>query len=248
MIEINLLPGKKKAAKGTGVSLAMPDFKGLVAQVKDPWLLGAIAAWVIVGGGGAALFITERARLASAEARLENVKTEKRRYDIVIAQKRQAEKVRDSLVYEINVIRDIDADRYIWPHVLDEVSKALPPYTWLSSLAFMGTPQGSINVAAGAKPDAGGDDKAKKKSKKVDVEIPRDEVRIRMIGLTPDIQALTRFMRQLESSPFFADVQLNNSQLASDQGKDVTQFTLDVTYTRPDTSVIRRIPLSATGK
>jgi len=73
-------------------------------------------------------------------------------------------------------------------------------------------------------------------------------VRIRMIGLTPDIQALTRFMRQLEASPFFADVQLNNSQLASDQGKDVTQFTLDVTYTRPDTSVIHRVPLSAQDK
>ena len=125
-------------------------------------------------------------------------------------------------------------------------AKALPPYTWLSSLAFMGTPQGSINVAAGAKPESG-DDK-KKKPKKVAVEIPRDEVRIRMIGLTPDIQALTRFMRQLEASPFFADVQLNNSQLASDQGKDVTQFTLDVTYTRPDTSVIHRVPLSASDK
>ena len=145
----------------------------------------------------------------------------------------------------MNLIRAIDEDRFIWPHVLDEVSKALPPYTWLSSLAFMGTPQGSVNVAAGAKPDAAADETAKKKSKKVDTEVPRDEVRIRMIGLTPDIQALTRFMRQLESSPFFADVQLNNSQLASDQGKDVTQFTLDVTYTRPDTSVIHRVPLSS---
>jgi Tfp pilus assembly protein PilN len=131
--------------------------------------------------------------------------------------------------------------------VLDEVSKALPPYTWLSSLAFMGTPQGSVNVAAGAKPETG-DEKKPKKAKKVDVEVPRDEVRIRMIGLTPDIQALTRFMRQLEASPFFGDVQLNNSQLSQDQGKDVTQFTLDVTYTRPDTSVIKRVPLSASEK
>jgi hypothetical protein len=104
-----------------------------------------------------------------------------------------------------------------------------------------------VNVAAGARPDPA-TDKGKGKSKKVDTQIPRDEVRIRMIGLTPDIQALTRFMRQLEASPFFADVQLNNSQQAADQGKDVTQFTLDVTYTRPDTSVIRRVPLSESLK
>jgi len=64
MIEINLLPGKKKAAKGAGMKLSMPDFKGLIAQVKDPWLIGAIGAWVVVGGGGALLFITDRARLA----------------------------------------------------------------------------------------------------------------------------------------------------------------------------------------
>jgi len=139
MIEVNLLPGKKKKAAGTGVQLAMPDFRALIAQVKDPWLIGAIVAWVIVGGGGAALFITERARLAAADARLENVKTEKRRYDIVIAQKRQAEKVRDSLVYEINVIRDIDSDRYIWPHVLDQATKALPPYTWITRIQGVGS-------------------------------------------------------------------------------------------------------------
>jgi hypothetical protein len=102
-----------------------------------------------------------------------------------------------------------------------------------------------VNAAAAA-PRPAGD--PKNKTKKVDTEIPRDEVRIRMIGLTPDIQALTRFMRQLEASPFFGDVQLNNSQLATDQGKDVTQFTLDVTYTRPDTSVIRRIPLTVSAK
>src|SRR5256885_8394730 len=150
MIEVNLLPGKKKAAKGTGVSVAMPDFRALIAQVKDPWLLAAVAAWVIVGGGGAALFITERARLAAAESRLETVRTEKRRYDIVIAQKRQAEKVRDSLLYEINVIRQIDADRYIWPHVLDQTTKALPPYTWITRVqtvsAIVAPGQGQPNA------------------------------------------------------------------------------------------------------
>jgi len=148
MIEVNLLPGKKKAAKGTGMQLAMPDFKGLIAQVKDPWLIGAIAAWVIVGGGGAALFIAERARLAAAESRLESVQSEKRKFDIVIAQKRQMEKVRDSLVYEIGVIRNIDADRYIWPHVLDQATKALPPYTWITRVQAVTTSSGpSVRVS-----------------------------------------------------------------------------------------------------
>jgi hypothetical protein len=51
-------------------------------------------------------------------------------------------------------------------------------------------------------------------------------------------------MKQLEASPFLADVQLQKSELAIDEKKEVTQFTLDVTYTRPDTSLLKRVPLA----
>ncbi len=43
-IEINLLPGARKKARGAGLSL--PDFSEIVARVKDPLLVGALAAWV----------------------------------------------------------------------------------------------------------------------------------------------------------------------------------------------------------
>src|SRR2546429_616130 len=54
MIEINLLPGKKKkaAAGGAGFKLALPDFRGLLASIKNPWLLVASATSLIVVGGG----------------------------------------------------------------------------------------------------------------------------------------------------------------------------------------------------
>jgi Tfp pilus assembly protein PilN len=196
------------------------------------------------------MYTWQEHQISTLSVREQQALEDSTRYAAVLKEKQRAEAKRDTLLRRMNLIRAIDEDRFIWPHVLDEVSKALPPYTWLSSLAYMGTPQGTVNVAAGAKPETApaDGDKAKKKAKKVDVEIPRDEVRVRMIGLTPDIQALTRFMRQLESSPFFSNVQLNNSQFAQDQQKDVTQFTLDVTYTRPDTSIIRRVPISASVK
>lgn len=254
MIEINLLPGsgKKKSSRSGGGAARKINIGALIAsitqKIRDPWLISAVGSVVVSAGVVGGTYLYQESRISSLGSQETAALADSTRFAAALKERLKADARRDTLLRRMNLIRAIDEDRYIWPHVLDEVSKALPPYTWLSSLAFMGTPQGSINVAAGAKPEASGDDKSKKKAKKVDVEIPRDEVRIRMIGLTPDIQALTRFMRQLESSPFFADVQLNNSQLASDQGKDVTQFTLDVTYTRPDTSVIRRIPLSATVK
>src|SRR5437867_10746889 len=138
MIEINLLPVKKKKAAGggAGFKLALPDFRGLIASIKTPWLLAAGAASLIVVGGGLLWFITQSTRLRVAENRRIEVQAEKRRFDAVIAQKRQSERIRDSLVAEINDIRGIDADRYIWPHVLDQITKALPPYTWLTGISY----------------------------------------------------------------------------------------------------------------
>jgi Tfp pilus assembly protein PilN len=232
MIEINLLPGKKKKAAGAGMKLSMPDFKGIIAQVKDPWLLGAIAAWVVVGGGGALLFITDRARLAAAETRLENVRVEKRRYDIVIAQKRQAEKVRDSLFYEIRVIRQIDADRYIWPHVLDQATKALPPYTWITQMRTA-----SVIVAPGAGQVNNGP-----------VTVDRDSVGAPLVavaieGRTVDIQAYTTFLRQLAASPWFTDVTPASSQTVIEADRPVTSFTVTVHYRIADSVYIRTVPL-----
>lgn len=234
MIEINLLPGKKKAAKGTGMQLAMPDFKAILTQVKDPWLIGAVIAWVIVGGGGALLFITDRARAASAESRLEQVRTEKRRYDIVIAQKRQAEKVRDSLLYEITVIRNIDADRYVWPHVLDQATKALPPYTWITRVGAVGAQiQPGSGQAGGPPPTVVLTDSAG----------AGPAVRVQIDGRTVDIQAYTTFLRQLAASPWFTDVTPASSQTVIENDRPVTAFQVTVRYRIADSVYIRTVPL-----
>jgi Tfp pilus assembly protein PilN len=231
MIEINLLPGKKKAAKGAGMALSMPDFKAIIAQVKDPWLIGAVIAWVIVGGGGALLFITDRARMARAESRLESVRAEKRRFDIVIAQKRQAERVRDSLVAEIAMIRQIDADRYVWPHVLDQITKALPPYTWVTRISGVAQgPAPSTQPNAPARPDTLGP----------------PPVQVGIDGRTVDIQAYTTFLRQLGASPWLTDVTPAASQTVIESDRPVTAFSVMVRYRVADSVYIRTVPLVQT--
>jgi len=234
MIEINLLPGKKKAAKGAGMKLSMPDFKAIIAQVKDPWLIGAVVAWVLVGGGGALLFITDRARMLRAESRLETVRVEKRRYDIVIAQKRQAEKVRDSLLYEITVIRNIDADRYVWPHVLDQTTKALPPYTWITRVGSVGTViQPGTGQAGGPPPSTVVQSDS----------VSSPAVRVQIDGRTVDIQAYTTFLRQLAASPWFTDVTPASSQTVIENDRPVTAFQVTVRYRIADSVYIRTVPL-----
>jgi len=234
MIEINLLPGKKKKAAGGGggFRFALPDFRGLIASIKNPWLLTASAASAIVIGGGLLLFITESARLKVLEGRLEATQAEKRRFDAVIAQKRQSEKIRDSLVAEINIIRQIDADRYIWPHILDQITKALPPYTWLTGVSTAG----STNVAPGT-PGA-----SQPLPQSVDsTGVP--QVRVWITGSTVDIQAYTTFLRQLAASPWLTDVTPATSSTIIEADRPVTAFNVSARYRVADSVYIRTVPL-----
>lgn len=250
MIEINLLPGsgKKKANRGGGgpkLDLAA-TLGGLAQKVKDKYLAAAVASLVIAFAAVGYLYTSQAKRADDLQARLDKAVEDSTHYAAVVADQMKMEAKRDTLLHDLNLIRSIDEDRFVWAHVLDEVSRALPQYTWLSSLTYAGAAQGAPTTPqpVTAKKDK---DKDKKKTK-IDTEIPRDTVRMRMIGQTVDIQALTRFMRQLEASPFLGDVQLEKSELAIADGKEVTQFTINMTYTRPDTASVRRVPLRVSVK
>jgi Tfp pilus assembly protein PilN len=235
MIEINLLPGKKKktGAAGPGFRLPLPDFRGLIASVKNPWLVAASAASVVVVGGGLLVFVTQTTRLKVLQSQLEGVRAEKRRFDVVIAQKRQSEKVRDSLVFQINMIRGIDADRYIWPHVLDQLTKALPPYTWLTSV--------TAGASTGAPPPPPPPGTAP------DTTVA-PQVRIWITGSTVDIQAYTTFLRQLAASPWLTDVSPATSSTVIEADRPVTAFNISARYRQADSVYIRTVPVAQVGR
>jgi Tfp pilus assembly protein PilN len=227
MIEINLLPGQKRKAPGGG-KLRMPDFRQAMAQVKDPWLLAAIAAAVIAIGGNGAFYFLNTARLNRLELTLRGVQAEKRRYDAVVAQKRQAERARDSLAAEMTIIRGIDADRYIWPHILDEITTALPAYTWITNISTTAAAAPAAATASGTTP--------------VDSSA-MNNVLVSIDGRTVDIQAYTTFMRQLAASPWLVDVMPTRASTVIEQDRPVTQFNIALRYRQADSLYIRTVPL-----
>jgi Tfp pilus assembly protein PilN len=228
MIEVNLLPGKKRKA-AAGQKFTLPDFKTIVAQIRDPWLIAAIVGWgiAIVGAGG--FFIMDRTRLGRLDRQLETVRSDKRRFDVVIAQKRNSEKIRDSLVAQIDVIRGIDADRYVWPHVLDQVTKALPPYTWLTNVQTVAAAPGQPGAppGSGAPGDSAG----------------ASLLRLSVSGRTVDFQAYTNFLRQLAASPWFTDVTPSQSATVIESDRPVTEFNVTLRYRVADSVYIRTVPL-----
>jgi Tfp pilus assembly protein PilN len=246
MIEINLIPGTGKKSKkggGGGAKLNLAASLGnLKSKIRDPYMLGAIGSAVVailVTGG---LYTTQESRSARLEDELQKAVQDSTRYASVLREREKAEAKRDTVLRSLNMIRAIDDDRYIWPHVMEEVSSALPPYTWIVSLGFSGVGQATTPVTTVVPTEPSG---ATGRRRKIGpTQVVRDTVRLRLIGNTVDIQALTRFMKQLEVSPLLENVTLVSSQHATDNGKDVTQFQLDMRYTRPGATEVRRVPLA----
>jgi len=230
MIEINLLPGLKRKAAGGGARFKMPNLGAVLSNVKDPWLLGAIAAGVVAIGGNAALYTVNTARLSRLTTVLAGVQSEKRRYDAVAAQKRQAERARDSLAAELTIIRTIDADRFIWPHLLDEITKALPQYTWVTQIQNLSSAPAATTTTGTTIGTATAD-------------VASTDTRVSIDGRTVDIQAYTTFLRQLTASPWITDVQATRATTVIEQDRPVTEFNITLRYKRADSLYIRTVPL-----
>ncbi len=216
MIEINLLPGAKRKRGGKGGKFTLPDPKELLGKIKDPWLIACIVAWALVAAVAAPLWVKGRGQVAALGPQLDKAQREQRRYSALVARKRQFEQSRDSLIAQIDVIKGIDKDRYIWPHLLDAIAKALPPYTWLDNLQSRTAEGDTSGVPA-----------------------------FQISGKTVDMQAFTRFLRNLEESPFIESVAPVSTGLVSEQGRDVTTFTINARYQVPDTTLLTWEPLAA---
>ncbi|MFL5520963.1 MAG: PilN domain-containing protein [Gemmatimonadales bacterium] len=232
MITINLKPGLKRKRAGSPLGGLKERFDGLAGRVKDPMLIAAAAAWIAVVGGLGVMWTANARELAASEERLEQSRSEHKRFKNFIAQKRKQELIRDSLVAQIGIIRGVDRDRYVWSHVLDEVSQALPAYTWLVDIgASVPTAPAGPAVPAGAKDTASAD-------------AAPPSLAIRVTGRTVDIQAYTKFLRQLEASPWIENVQPQSVTTVIENERPVTAFIVSANYTTADSAYIRTVPLS----
>ncbi|MEX2178816.1 MAG: PilN domain-containing protein [Gemmatimonadaceae bacterium] len=247
MIEVNLLPGAKRGKKGgRGVSIDFAKIGAAISErVKDKFLAAAVLSGLLAALVIGFLFMMHRGRRAELLAAEAVAVADSARYAVVLRDRMQAIARRDSALIQLNIIRAIDGERLVWPHLLDEVSRALPPYTWLSNITNM-VVQGTNPPAAVRMPPP---DTARGRTRPRPLPtFTPDSVRVRITGRTVDIQALTRFHRNLEDSPFLGGVQLLSTAEVTESTQLVTQFLLDVTYTRPDSTLLRRTPLTLTPR
>jgi Tfp pilus assembly protein PilN len=220
MIRINLVPGPQKKRRG-GPSLSFAAIGDLFAKVRNPLLLGVVGVWVAGVAVVGALWILQARQLSSLRAEQSRVDAEARRFRTLIREKRNAEHMRDSLVRELNAIRAIDKERFVWPHIMEEVDKALPDYTWLVSLEYMAP---AMEEAADST-----------------VQPP---IRFSIAGRTPDISAYTRFVSQLAASPWVLNAEFGAVQAVLEDEQTIQSFTVTATFRTADSAYIRTAPVT----
>jgi len=216
MITINLKPGAKRSKAGKSpLAAGLARFKSLGEQVKDPYRLGALVlatAWLGFVGMS---HLSTSAELTDLEPKLEQARAEYQRFRGFLGEKRRLEAIRDSILAQVNTIRKVDGDRYVWPHILDEVARAIPPFTWLTDIAF---------VTAAAPPPIDS----------LSAEPFYAPVQVQVTGKTVDFASgYTRLLRRLEDSPYLADVTAVSANTIVEQERALTAFVLKAAFARP---------------
>jgi Tfp pilus assembly protein PilN len=233
MITVNLRPGLKRKRAGSPLAGVLAGAKAFGTRVKDPALIVAVVAWVGVAGWLGYTWLSNTTELRALEPRLEQARAEHKRFKTFLDQKHKQEQIRDSLVSQITTIQNVDGDRYVWPHVLDEVTRALPAYTWLVDMSAAAAP-------APPPPPPG----QAKDAKKQPVDTARPGLNFQVNGRTVDIQAYTRFLRNLEASPWISEVTPVSAQTIVEHERAVTAFTIRARFKQADSAYIRTVPLS----
>jgi type IV pilus assembly protein PilN len=118
MIRINLLP-REDAPKTR--NLAMPKISSFA-----PLVLVIIAV-----GGMTVMSIYQDQKIGSLEQMIADEEAESRRLAPEIAKIKRLDQQRQDLNQRLDVITNLDRDRYFRVHLLDELNQALPENLWL---------------------------------------------------------------------------------------------------------------------
>lgn len=173
----------------------------------------AVAAWILAPALGGWMFFSTRSQKAALGLTLDQAQQDSAHYATMILANKRLQARRDTIAQKLEIIQQIDADRYVVSHIMDEISRALPDYTWLTGLY---TVQGDST---------------------------RERPSFRIEGRTGNTFALTEFMKDLEASPFIHGVTLTSTELVSEDGKLLHAFSLNAQYEEPPPNAIQTVPL-----
>lgn len=255
MIQVNLLPGNASKSRGRNVNLG-GMISNATSGIRDKFMMGAVVSVGTAVTAVALLFMSQSNLERTLTEREQKAVQDSARYKVVLAAKDKAEATRDSLYHQVAIIKSIDDSRYLWPHLLEEISNALPQYTWLTlvtqtsaapSAAFQDTVKKAKNAPVDTTAKTSESEARNARAEAILAEAAL-ATKFRIVGHTVDIQALTLFMKTMEASPYIQNVQLTRSDLVLVDTKEVTEFQLEAESQQPPPFLVRTVSFALGDK
>ena len=142
MLEVDLLRGESGLRRQkAGPALPRTAGQGLSP---DPWTIGSGLTILVSLGLALYLVLSVRSRTSALEEALGAALADSVHGAVLIEKVHTMEARRDSIAARVAIIRDVDAQRYLWPRIMDEVAGALPADAWLTNLAQAASQDESI--------------------------------------------------------------------------------------------------------
>jgi Tfp pilus assembly protein PilN len=212
LIEINLAPGRAaprvRSKRTQALSLpALPSFAG------DAKTYLSVGAGVLLLGLMMFGYWRMGRREVELNASIQEQLEDSTRYASTIALVNSLQARQDTVTQKIGVIRSVDTRRYVWPHLLDEISLAVPAYTWLTQIT---STESTDSLQTG----------------------PAFTIQ----GSSGSTQAMTRFMKNLETSAFVEGVTLITTAQEIVEGRTIQRFSLEARYSEPDPAAVEMVP------
>ncbi|MGA2532614.1 MAG: PilN domain-containing protein [Candidatus Aminicenantales bacterium] len=130
MIRINLLKPETKDFKEAAVMPGAPE-----VTIKKSPKLGSLVFLLLVIGLGAFAYLQQRAFDRENEL-MTTAKLEKEKLQYVTVKLDQQKKLKASLERKINLINDLRTQQDLAARIMDQLSRSLPDWVWLSEVTF----------------------------------------------------------------------------------------------------------------
>lgn len=161
MIEVNLHPGgggkKRDGGALSGLSISLPDLDeigGLDTLRSDPWHASFLLFLVIVPLVVGFLWYQQSRQAERLEQRLDEALADSARLADLRALSDSITARREEIQDRISLVKGLDQNRFAWPHLMDEIGRALPSEAWITSIRREGElPDLRVRISgAGASP------------------------------------------------------------------------------------------------
>ena len=142
MLEVDLLRGRSKP-QDRRHPRALPR-----ARVRnlplDLWTIGSGLTILVSLGLALYLVFSVRGHADALEEALDAALADSVRSAVFLEKMRALGARRDSIAARVAIIQEIDARRYLWPRIMDEVAGVLPGEAWLTNFTQVASPDDGV--------------------------------------------------------------------------------------------------------